>query len=91
MAKTEYLFEIKVVPGSSKNQISPFDENRVKVKVTKPAHKGQANEACLKLLASALGVKPSDMELVSGGACAWKTIKVRGCNRPPMEILADNE
>ena len=86
-----YVFRIKVVPGSSCNRVEGFEGDMVKVKVTKPAHKGQANEACLKLLAGMLGVRTSDMELMHGGGCAWKTLRVRGCARPPLEILLGPE
>jgi uncharacterized protein YggU (UPF0235/DUF167 family) len=48
----------------------------VKVGVTAPAERGKANAAVLQLLASALGLAPSSLEIASGHATPEKTIVV---------------
>jgi len=69
---------VKVVPGASREGIvGPLGE-RLKVTVRKPAEKGAANRAVGALLAKALAVRVSDVEILRGGARARKTFLVRG-------------
>ena len=53
---------MKVVPGSSRNQIVGWLGDALKIKVTAPPEKGKANEAVIGLLAAALGIDASEIE-----------------------------
>jgi uncharacterized protein (TIGR00251 family) len=69
---------VKVVPGSSRNQIVGWLGDALKIKVTAPPEKGQANDAVVKLLASTLGVSTNDIEVVSGHSSPSKVIAITG-------------
>jgi uncharacterized protein (TIGR00251 family) len=67
---------VKVVPGSSRNQIVGWLGDALKIKVTAPPEKGQANEAVIELLASTLGVSSKDIEIESGHSSPSKVIAI---------------
>jgi uncharacterized protein (TIGR00251 family) len=71
-------FEVKAVPGSSRDRIVAVHGTALKVTVAAPAERGQANARIVALLAEALGVARSDVELVTGAAHARKQVRVRG-------------
>jgi uncharacterized protein (TIGR00251 family) len=69
---------LKVVPGSSRDQIVGWLGDALKIKVIAPPEKGKANEAVIDLLAEALGVSTDDIEVVSGQSSPSKVIAVTG-------------
>ncbi len=69
---------VKVVPGASKSELVGAYGERLKVRVTAPAESGKANKAVLTLLASALGLPPTRLDLVRGSSMPLKTIAVDG-------------
>ena len=72
------LLRLKAVPGASRDAIAGPLGDRLKIRVSAPPEGGKANKAICALLASALGVRPADVEIVSGHASAEKTARVRG-------------
>ncbi len=69
---------LKVVPGSSRNQIVGWLGDALKIKVTAPPEKGKANEAVVTLLAETLGVGTDDIEVVSGHSSSSKVVAITG-------------
>lgn len=69
---------VKVVPGSSRNQIVGWLGDALKIKVTALPEKGQANEAVIKLVAETLGISTDDIEVVSGHSSPSKVIAITG-------------
>jgi len=69
---------VKVVPGSSRNQIVGWLGDALKIKVTAPPEKGQANEAVIELLAEALDLTTNDIEVLSGHSSPSKVIAING-------------
>ena len=67
---------LKVVPGSSRDEISDWLGDSLKVRVRAPAEGGKANAAVMKVLARGLGVPLQALEIVSGAASARKVIEV---------------
>ena len=67
---------LKVVPGSSRNQIVGWLGDALKIKVTAPPEKGKANEAVIGLLAAALGIDAIEIE--SGHSSPSKIIAITG-------------
>jgi len=69
---------VKVVPGSSRNEIVGWLGEALKIKVTAPPEKGKANEAVIRLLAAALGIATDDISVVSGHSSPAKLVAISG-------------
>ena len=76
---------VKVVPGSSRDQIVGWLGDALKIKVIAPPEKGKANEAVIDLLAEALGVSTDDIEVVSGQSSPSKVIAVTGMDDEALQ------
>ncbi|UCC23291.1 MAG: YggU family protein [Planctomycetota bacterium] len=72
------VFSAKVVPGSSRTAVSGLLDGMVKIKVSAPAEKGKANKCLVGFLAKQLGVKKSDVSIISGRGSPIKTVRVSG-------------
>lgn len=59
--------------------------HHLKIRVRAIPDKGAANAAVIKLLAKALGVSKSALELVSGHTARVKTVRVCGLSRAQVE------
>lgn len=69
---------MKVVPGSSRDQIVGWLGDALKIKVMAPPEKGRANEAVVELLSMKLSVNTDDIEVVSGHSSPSKVIAITG-------------
>ena len=71
-------FEVRVVPRASRDRIVGARDGALRVALTAPPVDGAANEALRKLLAKALGVSKSAVEIVRGDRARVKLLRVRG-------------
>jgi uncharacterized protein (TIGR00251 family) len=69
---------VKVVPKSSRNAVTGWVGETLKICVTAPPEKGKANAAVEAVLAGALGVARERVRLVSGHASPRKTVEIDG-------------
>ena len=69
---------IHAQPRARKNGVVGLHAGRLKIAVTQPPEKGKANTALLKVLAKALGLKNSQLSLLSGETSQQKTVLVTG-------------
>lgn len=69
---------LKVVPGSSRDEVVGWLGESLKVKVKAPPEKGRANEAVVALLADRLGIDPSSIAVASGHRSPAKIVAVDG-------------
>ena len=60
------LIPVQARPKAKKTAVTGIHDGRLKVAVTQAPEKGKANDAILKLLAKTLGLKRSQLELVTG-------------------------
>ena len=67
---------LKVVPGSSRDEIVGWLGDSLKVKVKAPPEKGRANEAVIALLAERLRIDASSISVVSGHTSPAKIVEV---------------
>jgi uncharacterized protein (TIGR00251 family) len=73
--------KVKVVPGSSRDQIAGWLGDALKIKVMAPPEKGKANAAVIQLLAEALGVPADDLEVESGHSSPSKVLSIRAMDQ----------
>ena len=67
---------LKVVPGSSRDEVVGWLADALKVKVKAPPEKGRANEAVVALLADRLGIDSSSVVVVSGHGSPAKVVAI---------------
>lgn len=72
----ENIFSIKVIPGSSCDQMVGREGEYIKIKLKAPPVDGKANEALIKFLAEFFQVKKSAIEIIRGTTSRKKTVKI---------------
>lgn len=77
-APSHVLVQIKVVPGSRREEIVGWLGDRLKVKVAAPPEDGRANEALCRLIAETLGIGVRAVAVVSGHSRPEKTVRIEG-------------
>lgn len=77
--------EIYVRPRASHTAVGGTYDNALVVRVHEPALDGRATKAALDAVASALGLRPGALRLVSGATARRKLIEV---DMPPAEADA---
>jgi uncharacterized protein len=77
---------VRVAPRSKRDAISGTREAALVVRLTAPPVEGAANTALTRVLAKALGVAPSAVELLRGATGRDKLVHVSG--RSASEIRA---
>lgn len=71
-------FSVRAQPKASRNAVVGEHGHALKVAVTAAPTGGKANRALEKVLAKALGVRPSAVRVASGQASRDKTVRVDG-------------
>ena len=87
--KSGLIFDIYVQPRSGQNRIVGLHADALKVKIKAPPVEGAANKMCIAVLAKALNVPKSALEIVSGHTARTKRVLVRfpvAGSGPPSEI-----
>ncbi len=77
------LLEVRVQPRARRNEVVGQADGVWRVRVTAAPEGGQANRAVIALLAEALGVAPSRVELVRGAASRDKLFRIE---RRPLTL-----
>jgi uncharacterized protein (TIGR00251 family) len=67
---------LKVVPGSSRDEVVGWLGDSLKVKVKAPPEKGRANDAVVALLTDRLEIDPSSIAVVSGHGSPAKVVAI---------------
>jgi len=78
-------FDVRVVPGASKNEVAGIQDGALKVKLTAPPVEGKANRACVEFLAGLLGLRRSALAITSGEKSRKKTVTAAGIPRAELE------
>jgi uncharacterized protein YggU (UPF0235/DUF167 family) len=60
------VIQVKALPGSRKNEVRGEQDGLLKVSVTQIPEKGKANKAVQEQLAKGLGLRKSQVQLISG-------------------------
>lgn len=71
------ILPVRAQPGSKKSELRGEQDGALKVAVTQIAEKGKANKAIIALLSKQLGLRKSQLELISGDTSPQKRFLVR--------------
>ncbi|HJZ86234.1 MAG TPA: DUF167 domain-containing protein [Polyangia bacterium] len=82
------VFLVLAQPRAAQGRIGPVAGDRLKVAVAAAPTDGTANRALAELLARALGVPKSAVEIVHGASSRRKTVRVAGATRAQVLALA---
>ena len=74
------VVSVKVQPNASKDRVVGEHADQIKIAVTVAPEKGKANKAVIKILCKSLGVKSSDIQIVSGETSRDKKVFIRNIN-----------
>ena len=80
---------VRVNPRSSRNQITGWQDDVLAVKLTAPPVEGAANKACIGFLADTLGIKKSQIALVSGTTSRDKVFEITGFSTAELRRCLD--
>jgi uncharacterized protein len=83
--KSGLLLRVRVLPRSSRTEVSGVQDGALKLKITAPPVEGQANEACLRFLAETLGIRKSQIVLAAGPTAKTKAFVISGLDRRELE------
>jgi uncharacterized protein (TIGR00251 family) len=75
------ILSVRAQPGARRDAIVGEHAGMLKVAVSAPPDKGRANEAIIDVLAKSLGIKRSQIELVSGATSRQKQFLLRGTKK----------
>ncbi len=81
------IFQIRVLPRSSRCEVVGIQDEALKIKITSPPVEGKANEECIRFLSTQLKVKKSQVEIIAGHKGRKKTVAVEGVKRTDLEAL----
>lgn len=85
------LLKLHVTPRASRCEIAGWRGDALCVKLTAPPVEGAANQAVVKFVADALGLRKSQVELVSGEKSREKTVRILGISEPDLRALLDRK
>ena len=85
MGVASATLSVKVVPGSSRDRVVGRYGDAVKVQVSAPPEGGKANKAVVRVVAGAIGVKASQVEIATGHGRPRKTVRVTGLEQAELE------
>jgi len=88
MENASINIEIKVIPGSSKNEIAGIRDNRLCIRITAAPEDGKANDSLREFLSKILGCAKRDVVLIKGDKSRLKTVAVpKSCAEKLKEIM----
>jgi len=79
------VLPVRAQAGASKNGIRGEQNGMLKVSVTQIAEKGKANKALAETIAKGLGMKKSQVELLTSETQSQKKFLIRGISRQELE------
>ena len=80
------ILPVRAHPGARRSEIRGQQEGMLKVFVTQAPEKGKANKALIGVLAKGLGLRKSQIELISGETSSRKRFLVRDVS---PDVLSD--
>ena len=78
------VLPVRAQPSAKRSGLCGEHNGALKVAVTQVAEKGKANQSLIETLANGLGLKRSQIELVSGQTQRDKRVLIRGITRAEL-------
>ena len=85
------IIDIRVVPRASRSEIVGFEGDVLKVRIAAPPVDNAANIELIKLLAKALGVSKSCLEIIGGQSSRSKRVRVAGIDISTVERILNGK
>lgn len=79
------ILPVRAQPGARRSGVVGEQAGALKVAVQAPPQEGRANEALVDVLRERLGLKRSQIELLSGATSREKRFLIRGVPRATLE------
>jgi uncharacterized protein len=73
-------FILQVVPRASQSELTSFQDGVIKLRISAPPVDGKANKECVRVLANFLGIKRSQVTILSGNKSRTKKIAIENAN-----------
>jgi uncharacterized protein (TIGR00251 family) len=83
----EKILDLWVQPRASRNEILGYRDELLRVRVTAAPTEGEANRLCREVLAEALEIPPSRVEILSGHRARRKRVRVEGVEAARWQTL----
>jgi hypothetical protein len=83
------VLPVRASAGAKSNGLRGVQDGALKVSVTQIAEKGKANKAIHEVLCKSLGLKRSQVELISGETSPQKRFLVRGVSVEELQQRAN--
>ena len=80
------IIAVRAQPGAKRNEVAGIRDRMLLVRVTQAPEKGKANKAIAEVIAKAIGLRRSQVELFSGETSRQKRFLVR--NLTAEELFA---
>ena len=81
------VVRVHVQPKARREQIIGMHGDRIKLAVTEPPDKGKANDAVTRLIAAALNLAPSRVQILRGETSRQKDLLVRNLELADVRAL----
>ena len=72
------FLSVRVTPSGGRDALLGWQDDVLRLSVAAPAQRGKANEAALRLLATALGLPRERLRIVRGHTSRQKVIAIQG-------------
>jgi uncharacterized protein YggU (UPF0235/DUF167 family) len=79
------MLEVSVVARAGREQVGPYRDRVLHVRVARPPSGGEANRAVIRAVAAALAVAPSRLVLLAGERARRKRLRVSGLSQAEVE------
>ncbi len=85
----EKILDLWVQPRASRNEILGYRDELLRVRVTAAPTEGEANRLCREVLAEALKIPLSRVEILSGHRARRKRVRVEGVEATRWQIFGN--
>lgn len=79
-----FIVRVQLHPGAGRTAVVGRHGDALKLKVAAPPEQGRANDACVSLLASLLGIDEAKVTLSAGAQSRSKRFRVEGIERDDL-------